>query len=159
MLSKTCLFDPATIDLRLRSPDQRDIRTISELVEYNALHNPDHVFCIQARRHQESISVSCFQLKQAIVQCSDWLIAYVKELELPQEDEDGVLRKGRPVALAMDSDIGLLVHLLSFLSLGVPVLLLSARLSPTAIQHLVLETSVGAIIAAPNHQRKVQEVC
>ena len=75
------------------------------------------------------------------------------------EDANGGLRRGPPVALAMDSDVGLLVHLLSLLSLEVPVLLLSARLGPSAIRHLILETSSGAIIGAPNHKMTFQEVC
>ena len=152
-------FHPAAIALYPKSPDERDIRTIPQLVEFNSQHNPDHVFCIQARRQRSSISVSHFQLKQAILQCSDWLTANVKEAELPHHDTNGTLCRGPPIALAMDSDIGLLVHLLSLLSLGVPVLLLSARLSPSAIRHLIQETSAEAIIGALNYKTSIQEAC
>ena len=152
-------FNPPTISLRLGDPDERTIRTIPQLIEFNARHNSDHVFCIQARKQQSSVSVSHFQLKQAILQCSDWLTSSVKQVKLPYEDGDGGLCRGPPIALAMNSDFGLLVHLLSLLSLGVPVLLLSARLSPSAIRHLILETSTEAIIGAPSHETTVQEAC
>ena len=159
MSSEARHFRPAIIQLQLADPDERDIRTIPELVEFNSQHNPAHVFCVQARKQQSSISVSNDQLKQAILQCSDWLIAKVQEIELPHQDMNGRYQRGPPVALAMNSDIGLLVHLLSLLSLGVPVLLLSTRLSSDSIRHLILATSAGAIIGAPNHQTTIQEVC
>ena len=159
MPSEARHFRPANIQLQLTDPDERHIRTIPELIEFNSQHNPAHVFCVQARKQQSSISVSHDQLKQAILQCSDWLIAKVQEVELPHQDMNGRYQRGPPVALAMDSDIGLLVHMLSLLSLGVPVLLLSARLSSDSIRHLILATSAGAIIGAPKHQTTIQEAC
>lgn len=53
------------------------------------------------------------------------------------------------MALFMESDVGVWVHLLALLSLGVPVLLLSARLSPTAISHLLTSTGARAVITSP----------
>ena len=158
MSSKVRPFQPAAITLHIDEPDKRDVRTIPQLIEYNGRHNPDYIFCVQARKQQSSIYVSCYQLKQAILQCSDWLTANIREIESPFRDANGELCKGPPVALSVSSDIGLLVYLLSLLSLGVPVLLLSARLSPSAISHLILETSTRAIICAPNHKNTVQEV-
>ena len=157
MLSKAQPFHQATISLHLEDPDEREIRTIPQLIDFNARHNPDHVFCVQARKQQSSISVSHLHLKQAILQCSDWLTSTVKEVKLPYEGGDGGLCRGSPVALAMDSDVGLLLHLLSLLSLGVPVLLLSARLSPSSMKHLILETSAQSIIGTPNHKTSIQE--
>ena len=152
-------FLPATIKLHLEDPDERDIRTIRQLIEFDSQQNPDHVSCIQTRKHQHSISVSYLQLKKAILRCSDWFTATVKEIHLPHEDANGGLYRSSPVALAMDSDIGLLVHLLSLLGLGVPVLLLSARLSHSASRHLIPETSAEAIIGAPNIKTTMQEAC
>jgi len=157
MSSARKLFHPASINLHVEDPDEREVKTIPQLIEFNARQNPDHVFCVQARKQQDSIPVSHLQLKQAILKCSGWLIANVEKLTLPYADTDGNICRGPPVALAMNSDIGLLVHLLSLLSLGVPVLLLSARLNPSAMKHLVLETSAEAIIGAPNRRTTVQE--
>lgn len=159
MLPNARPFQPPTISLHLEDPDERKIQTIPQLIEYNSRHNPDHLFCVQTRKQQSGSFVSHLQLKQAILQCSDWLTATVKEVKIPHEDENGRLCRGPPIALAMDSDIGLLLHLFSLLSLGIPVLLLSARLSPSAIRHLILETSAEAIIGAPNHKTTIQEAC
>ena len=157
MSSARELFHPANISLHVEDPDEREIKTIPQLIEFNARRNPDHIFCIQARNQQDRIPVSHLQLKQAVLKCSGWLIANVEKLTLPYADTDGNICRGPPVALAMNSDIGLLVHLLSLLSLGVPVLLLSARLNSSAMKHLVLETSPEAIIGAPNRRTTMQE--
>ena len=45
----------------------------------------------------------------------------MKGLKLPGSREDGTIERGQPVALLMESDVGLFIHLLSLLSLGVPV--------------------------------------
>ena len=170
------LFQIASIDLHPTDPDTREIRTLPELVEFNALHNPDYLFCLQARRQpKEPLSVTHGQMKEAILRSSDWLLKYVKEVQLPDRQDDGTIAKGPPVALLMENDIGLWIHLLSLLSLGVPVsvlqsvvpetggmkftaadqsiiisqvILLSARLSANAITHLVRETSAVAILIA-----------
>jgi acyl-coenzyme A synthetase/AMP-(fatty) acid ligase len=78
-------------------------------------------------------------------------------MELPYPKEDDGLIKGPPVALFMESDVGLWVHLLALISLGVPVLLLSARLSPTAISHLLVITGARAIVASPRLYSTAQE--
>lgn len=80
-------------------------------------------------------------------------------MDLPRESANSVIRSGPPVALASDSDVGLLVHLLLLLSLEVLILLLFVRLGPSAIRHLVVETSAEVIIGAPNRRTAIHEVC
>lgn len=114
-------FQMASIDLHPKNPDTRDIRTLPELVEFNATHNTNYLFCLQARRQSEPLSVTHGQMKKAILRCSDWCVTNVKELKLPSRLDDGTIAKGQPVALLMENDLGLWIHLLSLLSLGVPV--------------------------------------
>ncbi|KAF2816412.1 uncharacterized protein BDZ99DRAFT_356747, partial [Mytilinidion resinicola] len=61
------------------------------------------------------------------------------------------------VALLLDTDVGLLFHLFALMGMGVPVLLLSARLSPTAIEGLLMQTSASAILASPRLTRTAKE--
>lgn len=118
-------FLTADIQLNLQNPDNRDIRTLPELAEFNAVHNADYLFCLQAGRQQKLRPITHGQLKEAILCCSDWLIANVKGLKQPEIRDDGTIEKSQPVALLMESDVGLWIYLLSLLSLGVPVSVLS----------------------------------
>ncbi|EDQ98477.1 uncharacterized protein LACBIDRAFT_300229 [Laccaria bicolor S238N-H82] len=52
------------------------------------------------------------------------------------------------VAIFLASDVGLFVYLSALLWIGVPALLLSARLSPTSIAHLIKETSPTSILVS-----------
>ncbi len=55
------------------------------------------------------------------MQCSKWLVNTVPELKLPHQSNEVIAPKGPPVALFVESDVGLLFHMLSLMSLGVPV--------------------------------------
>ena len=123
-------FQIANIDLHPKDPDTRDIRTLPELVEFNAVHNTDYLISLQARRQLGPLSVTHGQMKEAIVQCSEWFVANVKELRLPSRQDDGTIAKGRPVALLMENDVRLWIHLLSLLSLGVPVSIVCCTAMP-----------------------------
>ncbi|KAL8829339.1 MAG: hypothetical protein Q9191_002068 [Dirinaria sp. TL-2023a] len=131
---------------------KQNIRNIPELIDYNAKFNPDHLFCVQAQKALNDGSAGLLyvthgQLKQAILCCSRWLKSFLDELALPKATKEGVdNRKGPPIALLLDSDINLLVHVYALISLSVPALLLSARLSPAAARHLLDKTSARALI-------------
>ena len=131
-----------------------EIRTVPELLQFNALNNPDHLFCIQARKAAEDqtpvfLDVTFAQLKDAVLRCSTWLTTNLVGLSPPCKDHTNNTVKCPPVALLVDSNVGLLLHEYGLMYLGVPVLLLSARLSPTAISHLLQKTAAGAIIVSP----------
>jgi acyl-CoA synthetase (AMP-forming)/AMP-acid ligase II len=166
-------------NINLQTQDDTSIQTVPELIEYNATNNPHHPFCIQAQKQSQDarprlLSVSHLQLKRAIAQCQAWLVNTLVELKLPSISSDGTVYKGPPVALYVESDVGLLIHLFSLMSLGVPVrlhpgeriavstdhwqaLLLSARLSPTAIHHLLGSTAACAIIISPRLKNTAKE--
>lgn len=123
-LSPSPSFSPANI--KLQSQDATSTRTIPQLVEHNATRNPHHSFCIQAQKQGHSqhaapelLSISHLQLKRAIVQCQAGLVALLRESKLPSgADADG---KSPPVALYVESDVGLLIYLFSLMGLGIPV--------------------------------------
>ncbi|KAL8722888.1 MAG: hypothetical protein Q9225_000721 [Loekoesia sp. 1 TL-2023] len=158
------VFNQGKVDLQ--DQDRSRIQTVPELIEHNALYNPEHVFCIQAQkqaRKQASApglslrSVSYFQLKLSIARCQAWLLRTIVQLRTPAIKSDGTVEKGRPIALFVESDVGLLVHLFSFMSLGVPVILLSARLGPSAIHHLLHKTTACAVITSPRFTNTARE--
>ncbi|KAL3444530.1 hypothetical protein BJX65DRAFT_319885 [Aspergillus insuetus] len=128
------------------------IRTLPEVVEFNAKENPDHVFCLQAKKSSGSsvptlIPVTNVQLRDAIAQCASWLQCSI-QIQLPTVSGDGTVTKGAPIALLLESDVGLWIHQMALLGLGVPVLLISARLSATAVASLLERTAACAILAS-----------
>lgn len=117
-------FIRAHIDLQAQ--DNSSIQTIPQLIEHNADRNPDHSFCLQAQKETKDapaqiLSVSHTVLKRSILHCQEVLIESILALELPSSSSDGSIHKGSPVALLLESDIGLLIHLFALVGLGVPV--------------------------------------
>ena len=121
--SQTSPFRRARLGIGKASTAERtDVQTLPELLEFCAAHNADHLLCLQARKHgQKAQEVTCIELKRAVEQCSAWLTATVKEIEPAEVMSDGRISRGPPIALFLDSDIGLLIHLLALLWMGVPV--------------------------------------
>ena len=109
------------------SNTEHDVQSIPQLIDFNAKINPDYAFCIQAEKalHEDFptfLHVTNAQLKRAICCCAQWLRSSVQELVFPGIIQDGAgSRKGPPIALLLDSDINLLVHAYTLMSLGVPV--------------------------------------
>jgi len=126
-------FQPAQLQLS-KPAAEIPIRSVPELVDFNAVTNPDALFCFQAVKASASlvvktkqeggfddIPVTMSQLRDAILRCKDFLTVNGVIVMPPRKTEDGKLLKNPPVALFMDSDLGLLVHLIALMGLGVPV--------------------------------------
>ncbi|KAL1851969.1 putative NRPS-like protein biosynthetic cluster [Diaporthe australafricana] len=149
-------FKPADIDLK-RASSSAAIRTIPELIEYNAKVNPNALYCVQALKSRDGQTrnvsqVSMRELRDAIWRCSNDL----RECLIGLDDSttgtsDLVQVKPDPVAILMDSDVGLLIHLFSLIALGVPAILLSPRLNPASIQHLLTTLKAQAVLTSPRH--------
>jgi len=121
------MFQRASFDSSC-PPENGQIRTIPELIEYNARVNPNHPFCLQAQKSTdlfakklELLTITHLQLKNAILRCSEWFKESIEGLELPKISSGGKITKGRPVALFIGSDVGMLFHLFALMGLGVPV--------------------------------------
>lgn len=104
------------------------IRSLPDLLQFNAQHNKDHVFCLQASvdrghgsherhgpRDYVTRPVTMSQLHGAVLACAAWM-----KRELPPHDPE-TEPDARSVALFMESDVGLFVCLAAALYLGVPV--------------------------------------
>ncbi|KAL8784361.1 MAG: hypothetical protein Q9213_004013 [Squamulea squamosa] len=130
------------------------LRTLPELVNFHSLHNPDHLFCLQAEGEENAggylfIEIRYRQLQEAVIRCQKWLEDNLTETQPPVRNEDGTFTKASPVALFMESNIGMTVYLLSLIGLGIPVVLLSTRLSPLSVGHLLKGTSARAVLVSP----------
>ncbi|KAK0658319.1 hypothetical protein QBC41DRAFT_385820 [Cercophora samala] len=146
-------FIPPKVTLEFGKGD--GIQSLCELVEFHAENNPEYLFCIQAEKNHgfEEYSlthVTYAMLKRAITNCCQWLEAQVAALQRRIQDANGDYDHGppRPVALLMDSDLGLAVYILALMRLGIPAVLLSTRLSTTAVQHLLQQTGATAAIVS-----------
>ncbi|KAK0615281.1 hypothetical protein B0T17DRAFT_602326 [Bombardia bombarda] len=64
----------------------------------------------------------------------------------------------RPVALYLESDLGLFAYLAALMSLNIPVLLLSARLGASSIQHLLEKANAGTLLVSQRTQGVVPDI-
>ena len=107
---------------------KQSIRCISDLVYFNALHNPQHDFCWQSWQVSNSSAssfryshVTYIQLARAVERCCDWILSNAPGASKARLNPDGSISKGGPIALFMESDVGLFIYLLSLLTLNIPV--------------------------------------
>jgi acyl-CoA synthetase (AMP-forming)/AMP-acid ligase II len=70
-------------------------------------------------------------------------------MRMPEKDHDHGIVKGAPTAIFMDSNVELIIYLFALMGLGVPVVLLSTRLSSAAVNHLLKKTRTSAILVSP----------
>ncbi|EGR49698.1 uncharacterized protein TRIREDRAFT_59690 [Trichoderma reesei QM6a] len=138
-------FVKANVDFSSAERKEDYIHSLPELVDFNAVQNPNHLLCIQARSNAPWVKITNAQFKVAIDQCATWIAENVK---LPKARTKHDLTGRLPVALLMESDFGLLVHQFALVSMGIPPLVLSARLSPEAIFHLLRSTEASSLIVS-----------
>lgn len=142
-------FRRPPIDLYPAEGKEADlIRSLPELIEFNSNANPDHLFCIQALKGAESIRISNRQLRNAVASCGRWLQDNVAALQLPAPPAgDQKVQKGGPVALLMDSDVGLFFHQMALIGLGVPVIEQCKLVNQMRIKML---TVLGGAVICPS---------
>lgn len=104
-----------------------EINSLPALINYNAIHNPDHVFCLHSIFKNQPpeahfTEVTFLELAQAVERCCAWLLANVDGIQPAKLDESGtVVQKCKPVALFLESDVGLFCYIVALLALNVPV--------------------------------------
>lgn len=133
------------------------IQTLPALVDFHGENNPQHPFCLQVKGDNRSVQVSYQSLQHAIVRCQAWLGEQVVGFHPPIVDADGHVKKCAPVAILMESHVGLAIYVLACMGKGIPVVLLSARLSAPAVRHLIRETDAKLILISPRLQALASE--
>jgi acyl-CoA synthetase (AMP-forming)/AMP-acid ligase II len=109
---------------RTRSPPPSNaaIKTVADLIEFNADKNPHHLFCIQMQSGSSPpLRITNKLLRDTISTCQEWVLKTVREAKQTITNDAGEAIKGSPVAIMMDSNFDLLVHLFSLIGLGIPV--------------------------------------
>ncbi|KAF7674573.1 hypothetical protein GT037_007333 [Alternaria burnsii] len=145
-------------ELDLNCNSASGIRTLPELVEFHVRHNPQHRFCIQAEKPLTEnatyplISLTYERLQQAIFRCQTWLKDNAPNIHASFLDDRGSVNRCAPVAVLMESHVGLAIYILTLMGMGVPVVLLSTRLSPVAISHLMQTTKAQHALASQRLQ-------
>ena len=110
-------------------PGHDEISSLPDLIRFNAVHNKDRVFCKQAVLSQNqdaeaSRDTGRFQVKTitfeelqtAVQACKTWATRLLHLTE-----NRSATSSQKPVALFMESDMGLFIHLAALLDLQVPV--------------------------------------
>ncbi|KAK2014649.1 putative NRPS-like enzyme [Colletotrichum eremochloae] len=129
-------------------------RTLPELVDFHAENNAKHLFCLQAENTEDGkghhfVSLDYETLQLAIARCQTWLGEQTTSLHLPETGPAGRVNKCPPVAVLMESHIGLVICVLACMGMGVPVVLLSARLSVASARHLIRATGARLALVSP----------
>lgn len=138
--------------LSLDPIDGLSLRTLPELVDFHSENNPKYLFCLQAERDNGFMPVNYERFKRAIIRCQTWLGEQAVGLHPPIRDASGHVKKCAPVAILMESHVGLAIYVLACMGRGIPLVLLSARLSVPAVRHLVRETGAKLILVSPRLQ-------
>ncbi|KAJ0317677.1 hypothetical protein COL5a_011042 [Colletotrichum fioriniae] len=130
------------------------LRTLPELVDFHAENNPKHLFCLQAEVNEAGtghnfVPLSYETLQRAIICCQAWLKEQTPSLHPPKIEADGSVKKCAPVAVLMESHVGLVICVLACMGMGVPVVLLSARLGAPSARHLIRETGAKLALVSP----------
>lgn len=94
--------------------------SLPELIRYNAVHNPDHLFCMQGEIADQNPCLITFkELEAAVTACSAWIEGKVGSAT--SNGEKSELRTRHPVALYVESDVGLFVLIAAMLASDIPV--------------------------------------
>ncbi|KAJ5170455.1 acylglycerophosphoethanolamine acyltransferase [Penicillium coprophilum] len=125
------------------SNEASGICSLPELIDFNATHNPHHLFCLQEERengeHSNLTPLTFLGVQKAI---------YAAAASLRKITSPSLKTSQQPVALLLESDVTLFMYMSALLYMDIPVLLLSIRLSPVATAHLLQETSARALIVS-----------
>ncbi|KAG6916177.1 putative NRPS-like protein biosynthetic cluster [Tephrocybe rancida] len=129
------------------------VKSLPELVEFTALHDPDHIFGVQNRAGDDPPCVISFsQLQAAVEYASWWLVSSGCTTGRTRREQ-----KVAPVGIFLGSDIGIFIYMTALLRIGTPVLLLSARLTPVAVAHLLKETAPSCVLIGSQVARSSKE--
>ena len=103
------------------------LRSLPDLVYFDAIHNPHHVFCLQSSQAAGTTdgigftSITYHQLATAVELCCSWLLKTIPSAHAAELKGGRVVKKASPVALFLESDVGLFIHIIALLTLNIPV--------------------------------------
>ncbi|KAK8137271.1 hypothetical protein PG984_005211 [Apiospora sp. TS-2023a] len=134
-----------TSDQPLKDRDATRVQSLIELIDFNHDHNASHTFCIQAKSDGALSPVTHAEFKAAVSRCATWAHNIFSNT-VASDDNAGAGEA--PVALLMESDVGLVIHEFALISNGTPPLVLSPRLPLVAMEGLLKTVSARTIIVS-----------
>lgn len=126
-------FERPTFKLFLdQSADQsaastESIRSLPDIILFNALHNPQAKFCSQIKQSKvsgndfEIVEVTFLELAHAVERCCQWILSNIDRVYPAKVFENGGVEKGPPLALFLESDLTLFIYIAALLTLNIPV--------------------------------------
>lgn len=104
------------------STNDSNIRSLPDLLEFNSIHNPSHLFCIQALSQQDESKhhlrrITFEEFDTAVHRCCRWIERHVGSIS----EARNLAENRQPIALFIESNIGLFTFVLALLSLNIPV--------------------------------------
>ncbi|KAL8823833.1 MAG: hypothetical protein Q9191_005511 [Dirinaria sp. TL-2023a] len=107
--------------------EAESIRSLPDLVLFNALYNPQAIFCAQIQQSKipqndfEIVEVTFLELAHAVERCCQWILSNIGGVYPAKVFEDGEVQKGPPLALFLESDLTLFIYIAALLTLNIPV--------------------------------------
>ncbi|KAK7998983.1 hypothetical protein PG991_014658 [Apiospora marii] len=142
-------FMRANFDLTSYQPlddgDVTRVQSLIELIDFNHAHNASHTFCIQAKSDGGLSPITHAEFKVTVSRCAIWAHDTLSGTVVPN---DITTADKAPVALLMESDVGLVIHEFALISNGTPPLVLSPRLPLVAMEGLLKTVSAKTIIVS-----------
>ena len=100
------------------------IRSLLDLVDFNAFHNPDLLFGLQESKTSGDLRhITYKELAQAVGRCIGWLNDQNLNHISNKLNRPEFQAKPPPVALLMNSDVNIFIYVLALMRLGIPVLI------------------------------------
>ncbi|KAL8728551.1 MAG: hypothetical protein Q9181_005308 [Wetmoreana brouardii] len=118
------------------------LRSLPDLVHYNAVHNPNHIFCLQATRSpkypdkMDFTDITFFQLACAVENCCSWILRNLPGAYGAKLKDGLIVQKAPSIALFLESDVGLFIYILALLTLNIPVSSCQGYVSPRTAGHI-----------------------
>ncbi|KAI1373464.1 hypothetical protein F4677DRAFT_462219 [Hypoxylon crocopeplum] len=125
-----------------------EVRSLPELIRFNATHNGTCTFSYHLNQNDGPPIETSFQgLYNAVENCISEIFNLLPGTQSARVEE-GKLITAEPVAIFLESGLNLFVHIAALLWVGIPVVVLSARLSATGVRHLLNETGAQTVLTS-----------
>ena len=93
------------------------VNGLVELIEFNAIHNPESIFCLQTRaKGVTPCQITFAKLQFAVERCAAWLLASGSTNSRVEGEKCPA-----PVGVLLGSDITIFIYTAALLRLGTPV--------------------------------------
>ena len=114
----TMVFRRPYLNLGYIPDEPEGVNGLPELIEFNAVHNPDSIFCLQTRAKEGSTpcQITFAQLQAAVERCCAWLLASGSTNGRGEGE-----KYPAPVGILLGSDITIFIYIAALLRLGTPV--------------------------------------